>query len=66
MDAAYADYYAAIDEGDIPDDLDMGIWLELREESRVAAIMADVAPDYTIATHAGTIIAQVEHHAITY
>ena len=66
MDAAYAEYYAAIDAGDIPADLDIGIWLELREETRIATIMADVAPDYTIATQHGAIIAQVEHHAITY
>ncbi len=66
IDASYAEFDAAVAAGDIPADLDMGIWLELRDETRMAAILADVASDYTIATHAGTIIAQVEHHSITY
>ena len=67
---AWTDYAAAIDAGDIPADLDFADWYELREDSiRVAAgcasnVGASDYADYTIATDAGTIIAQVEHHDI--
>jgi hypothetical protein len=61
----------AIDAGDIPDTLDFADWYELREEmirSRITkqADADERARGYTIATASGAIIAQVEHHAITY
>jgi len=66
---AWTDYAAAIDAGDIPADLDFADWYELREETiryQIAkqAEADERARDYTIATTAGAIIAQVEHHDI--
>lgn len=68
MDRAYADYDAAIAAGEIPADLDFDIWYELRAETRIATARGEItttipaSSDYTIATPAGVVIAQVEHH----
>jgi hypothetical protein len=41
MDRAFAEYHAAIESGDIPADLEFDIWYELREETRLAALIAE-------------------------
>jgi hypothetical protein len=54
MDEAWDDYGKAIDAGDIPDSLDFADWYELREETRIARIMADVDATATRVIMAGT------------
>ena len=67
MDRAFAEYHAAIAADEIPADLEFADWYELREETiryQIAKQADATAQDYTIATPAGAIIAQVEHHEL--
>jgi hypothetical protein len=45
IDALYEEYGNAVERGDIPPDFDIGIWMDLRQESITNTIMAAVAAE---------------------